>query len=325
MDRLVSVIIPVFNAEEHLDRLFSSLQGQLYQNFEVIVIDDGSTDDSGSLCKAYQHKFSKFRYFYQHNSGVSAARNFGIEKISGHYMMFIDADDFIEPQHISDLVRNQSVFDVDLVTCCYKKIYGDKVKFIDSRLPFGKYSAKSLELMFLDDGSLTGMLIGSGWTNLYLSELIHAKQIKFDEDMKSYEDGLFNLDYLSHSRSVYVSGSATYNYVMHDTQSSKNYENFGDRIALLLYKLRKYAYIENYESQIIGLENTAAIWSAIYITSNNNVFNSRLAMKRYFSSIDFSISLRISKSANWKKSFVLLLLKCRLYLICSFLLVLFYN
>ena len=92
---MISVIIPVFNAEKYLRRCLDSVLSQTYENLEVILVDDGSTDNSGSICEEYAVIDKRVRVFHQVNAGVSSARNQGISLVSGEYLTFLDADDYI--------------------------------------------------------------------------------------------------------------------------------------------------------------------------------------------------------------------------------------
>ena len=111
MKPLVSIIVPIFNAAKYLPECIESILNQNYPEFELLLIDDGSTDKSGTICDQYAHKDSRILSFHQKNAGVSAARNRGIEAARGEYVAFVDADDKVSPSYISDFFR----FSADLV------------------------------------------------------------------------------------------------------------------------------------------------------------------------------------------------------------------
>ena len=96
MDDLISIIVPVYNVEPFLRRCLDSILGQTYKNLEVILVDDGSTDASGTICNEYCAKDPRVRVFHQVNAGISAARNKGLDKSSGSFIVFVDSDDYIE-------------------------------------------------------------------------------------------------------------------------------------------------------------------------------------------------------------------------------------
>lgn len=116
---LVSVIIPVFNVESYLCEALDSVINQTYENLEIIVINDGSTDKSGTICDEYALKDPRIRVIHQDNRGLSAARNAGLEAISGDLIVFLDSDDAYQPEFVSTLVETQFQEDTDIVVCRY--------------------------------------------------------------------------------------------------------------------------------------------------------------------------------------------------------------
>ena len=114
-ERLVSVIIPVFNVSRYLPQCFDSVISQTYRNLEIIVIDDGSTDDSGSICDQFAEKDDRIHVIHTDNRGLASARNLGLEKVSGEYISFIDSDDWIEPQTIEMCIRAALETEADIV------------------------------------------------------------------------------------------------------------------------------------------------------------------------------------------------------------------
>ena len=100
---LISVIVPAYNAEKYLQKCVESIQGQSYQHFEVILVDDGSQDHTGMICDEFAKKDSRIRVIHQKNSGVSSARNMGMEAASGQYFSFVDSDDYVDPDYLSML------------------------------------------------------------------------------------------------------------------------------------------------------------------------------------------------------------------------------
>ncbi|MBP3707033.1 MAG: glycosyltransferase family 2 protein [Clostridia bacterium] len=103
--RLVSIIIPAYNAEKYLQRCLESVVNQTYKNIEIIIVNDGSTDNTESIIIRYQKKYKSIKYFKKENNGVSDARNYGIAQASGEYFCFVDADDYVSESLISDLER----------------------------------------------------------------------------------------------------------------------------------------------------------------------------------------------------------------------------
>ena len=113
---LISVIIPVYNVEEYLHYAIESLEKQTYKNFEIILVNDGSTDDSGKLCDEYSEKYSNVRVFHKENGGLSDARNFGVQQAKGEFITFLDPDDYLEVYSLELLAGIQEMYDCDIVS-----------------------------------------------------------------------------------------------------------------------------------------------------------------------------------------------------------------
>lgn len=113
---MISVILPVYNVENYLHYAMDSLEKQTYKNFEIILVNDGSTDDSGKLCDEYSEKYSNIRVFHKENGGLSDARNFGVQKAKGEFITFLDPDDYLEEYSLELLAGIQEMHDCDIVS-----------------------------------------------------------------------------------------------------------------------------------------------------------------------------------------------------------------
>ena len=134
MDELISVIVPVYNGEKYLPICMKSLLEQTYRNLEVILVDDGSKDGSGAMCDAYAAQDSRVRVIHQANGGVSSARNAGLDQVTGKYVAFVDADDYVEPDYLKRLCEDLTRHEADLSSCDYREvIQGDVAK---TAIPF---------------------------------------------------------------------------------------------------------------------------------------------------------------------------------------------
>lgn len=118
---MISIILPVYNTEEYVGRCIESIQNQTYENWEMIIIDNGSTDGSYHICKKYAKEDSRIEVFHQYqNKGVSVARNLGLERVSGEFVTFIDADDWVEKNYLQELLNIQRECEADMVVCGYE-------------------------------------------------------------------------------------------------------------------------------------------------------------------------------------------------------------
>lgn len=119
MQKLVSIIVPVYNVAQYLERCLTSLVGQTYQNIEIILVDDGSTDASGEICDAWQKKDDRIKVFHKTNGGLSDARNCGMQGVSGEYICFIDSDDWLDLQFVEVLLGALMDTEADIAECRY--------------------------------------------------------------------------------------------------------------------------------------------------------------------------------------------------------------
>lgn len=222
--KLVSFIIPVYNAEKSLTTCVQSILGQTYNSIEIILINDGSTDNSKELCNKLAEVYPAIHVIHQKNSGVSAARNAGIKKANGIYIQFVDADDYLDSMMTKKLVNIMNTnINCELVICGYEAISTRGIK---------KYTS-SIEGMFKEDTYLTHfgdlykrVIIPSPCNKLYLADVINRYQIIFTNSLSIGEDLLFNLSYLRHCKHIYINNDPLYKYVTDNEHSlSRGFRN----------------------------------------------------------------------------------------------------
>lgn len=202
----VSVIVPVYKAEKYMHRCIGSILAQTFIDFELLLVDDGSPDNSGAICDEYALKDSRIRVFHKENRGVSSARNMGIENACGEWVAFIDADDWIGETYLEHCVS--AGIDVDLVRVGIKRIYDEKTN-IDIHQSFDKcYSTVEDHLQKIVSRSTTLGVCGG----LYRLSYINKFKIRFREGLKMGEDWLFSFEYLKHCSSVVLVNSMLYYY-----------------------------------------------------------------------------------------------------------------
>ena len=203
---IISIIIPIYNAHATLDKCISSIQSQNYQNWELLLIDDGSTDDSAFICKQYQSRDSRIHYFYKRNGGVSSARNMGLKKAMGEWVCFVDSDDYISENYLDDIEYSSA--DICVKQCIFfnnqgKSIYQDPIikaceyrnKF-KTRLFFSKYIERSK--------------ISAPWCKFYKRKIL--RDIRFNENMRVGEDSTFVFECICNCTSVQVFNNGFYYY-----------------------------------------------------------------------------------------------------------------
>lgn len=214
----ITVIIPVYNAEKHLYICLNSLSSQTFKDYEVIIIDDGSTDNSFSICQEYAKHDSRVTLVRQTNSGVGAVRKKGLEYIKGKYLLQIDSDDWLESSMLEDMYLMALKDDSDMVVCNYKKIFNDG----NSENYHHKNISNKDELIV---EILKHKINGALWNKLFKVEIILSNSISFEKDINMWEDFLFTLRYLNNCGKVSFLNKYLYNYRVNDLGLVKTYNS----------------------------------------------------------------------------------------------------
>lgn len=180
---LVSIIVPVYNTEEYLEKCIRSLLNQTLQDIEIIAIDDGSKDKSGDILDEFQIRFpEKMRVFHQQNAGISAVRNRGIDLAKGKYIAFVDSDDSVAPIYCELLVSKIAADSLDMAVCDYFEVRGDNLKKVVMPCVEKATVYENPELLF--------NINTSPWNKIYSVDFLRRNHIEFPSDLK-YEDTVF--------------------------------------------------------------------------------------------------------------------------------------
>lgn len=213
-NEMISVIVPVYNVAQYLPDCINSIVRQTHQSLEILLVDDGSTDESGSICEEYAKTDPRIKVLHQENMGAAEARNTGIFHASGTYVAFVDADDWGEPNALEAMLDQMD--SADVVTAGYwKEQGGGKVK-ITGNMPAGFYSAGQLRdfyknMMYSSCGVFDDTL-ASIWNKLFRTELVKQFYKNLDTSLHYQEDTIFVYTYLLHCKSISVSDGAYYHY-----------------------------------------------------------------------------------------------------------------
>ena len=211
MQPTVSIIVPVYNAEKTLERCVDSILNQSYEDFELFLVDDGSTDGSGALCDAYAARDGRVQVFHQENAGVSAARNLALDHAGGEYLQFLDSDDWITPDATVSLVRAAREHQCDLVIADFYRVCGERVSHKgdideDAVLSREEYAAHMME-------NPADFYYGVLWNKLYRRDIVAAHHLRMDPEISWCEDFMFNLEYIRHAQRFYALQVPIYYYV----------------------------------------------------------------------------------------------------------------
>lgn len=205
MGSLVTVIIPVYNVEKYLDTCICSVLQQTYENWELILVDDGSTDHSPQICDNYANSDVRITVYHNSNYGASYSRNFGIDRSQGKYLTFIDSDDWIGKNYLSNLVQAIEQTDSDLAISSYYLEYADRsvLDSVDKRQLTGVLAKDLVKLYRLTAGPCY---------KLYCRDVIRTKGIRFPLGRSYSEDRVFNYKYLRSIRRYCYIDTPQYHY-----------------------------------------------------------------------------------------------------------------
>lgn len=223
MDKLISVVVPIYNAEKYLEKCIESILNQSYTNLELILVNDGSKDNSKDICGIYTQKDCRVKYIEQENQGVSVARNTGINNASGEFVIFIDGDDYIKENLISNLFNSQIKNDADYVFSGIENCYMRDGEVINVTVDIPRQAELQIK-EFLSVFEEYRRFLSSPCKSLYKLSIIKENDVKFPINVHIGEDKIFVSNYLYYSKSVNAVAQAGYVYIIAtaNTLSSKN-------------------------------------------------------------------------------------------------------
>lgn len=185
---MISIIIPIFNAEQWLTECLESIVHQSYIDFEVLMVDDGSRDTSAAICKGYEERDERFHYFHQGNAGVSVARNTGLQYAKGEWISFVDSDDTIDKDFLKEMFNH--IDDSDIVSCDYTT---DQCNLGKSGNVFSISKEKFLKMIIYEKCKTPQL-----WSFLFHKELIDSNNLFFTPGCVRNEDYEFFMKYIAH-------------------------------------------------------------------------------------------------------------------------------
>lgn len=244
---LISIIIPVYNAAKFLDQTITSCLKQDYPHLEVILINDGSTDDSKIICEKYQKASAttlspSILFFDRPHQGVSATRNFGLDHFSGEYFCFLDADDLLAENFISTLCALAKENNLDYITSGYQRFVGNFPTSEPQNLASAKSSKESLQIYDKSDFYKQLLNLNSGYNfchmKLFKKSLRH---IRFDESLSVAEDALYNFKILNELNSFGATSAPLYLYRVHQNSTVRTFsEDYIEKYRIALQKIGNY-------------------------------------------------------------------------------------
>lgn len=248
---LISIVVPVYNAEKFLPKSLESLQNQTYTELEIILVNDGSNDGSAAICEQYASTDKRFVVIHKENGGVSSARNAGLKRVTGEYVGFVDPDDWIEPDMFKRLYQLTQEYNADISMCGYMKEKADGT-ILNTLEPPSVTSFTSKEALntILNDDSFRGFL----WNKLFSAAILKENpSLKLDENIHFCEDLLFCCKAILASKSLVYDSTPFYHYMFHDNNASSSQ-----------YSLKKLTSLEALEQIIEMLSEEANVNVSMY-------------------------------------------------------------
>lgn len=206
MNYLISIIVPIYNVDKYLEECIESLKNQTYKNLEIILINDGSADNSEQICREEAKQDNRIVFINKKNGGAASAKNKGLKVAKGDYITFVDSDDFIEPDMIEYMVNKIKKYNSDIIQCSFINLYKNTERFKQDKIVEQRISSKDFLELFLTkwDSSLF-------WNKLFKREVI--ENIFFKEG-RCIDDEFFTYKCVINSKSIVISNKIVYNYRM---------------------------------------------------------------------------------------------------------------
>ena len=245
MSDLISVIVPVYNVEEYLRECIDSIIEQTYSNLEIILIDDGSKDESGIICDEYEKKDSRIKVIHKENAGVSSARNTGLQIATGDWVAFVDSDDWLEENYFEVLMKCAIDKKAEIVSCGYNRVTVNKKESINNSGNILIFDARNFLIKLLNPQ------VGYGFTHMKIYKREIINDVVFDTELKVGEDCLFNEQVVLNANRICVIEKNLYNYRVNPNSVVRSFDkNYVNKYLKAMNKNKEYLK-KHYENDTI--------------------------------------------------------------------------
>lgn len=259
----ISLIVTIYQVEQYLERCIHSVLNQTFKDFELILVDNGSTDGSSEICNYYKGKDERIKFIQKSHGSIASGRNFGLKYATGQLIQFMDADDSIAPIMLQKMYSNYIQSNSDLITCGYQKMYlneRNEEYFVKCEVEDQTYN--KTEFLSVCAKYCQNFILYFVWNKLYRADVIRSKDIWFDENITRSEDVLFNLEYIKHANSFSFIKEPLYLYNRSNVNSiTKGFEIKDVEMQNITYeRFRDYLYEQGvYHSNEQYLEHQYAV------------------------------------------------------------------
>lgn len=276
----ISIIVPVYKAEKYLHKCLDSIKQQTFTDWECILVDDGSPDSSGKICDDYVYKDSRFRVIHKKNGGVSYARNSGLDNACGEYICFVDSDDYIETDYLSNFGCDSNMDLYVQGAFFVTEERQRKVKLEQTNLfELPDIAAKVTSIM---PYSPKGFVLRAPWSKLYKSCLVG--NLRFDTTVSFSEDYIFNVSFYKKINSLSISAGCGYYYMQDNSYLSRKkfdvevYLNWFDKVQKSVYDL---SIAWNYLALYREVSNKRVNWLATQIFAHKYTISDKKTIANY--------------------------------------------
>ena len=315
----LSIILPVYNVEQYIEKCLLSVIPQLSEEDELIIIDDGSTDKSGQICDKYSDHYENVFVCHVKNGGVSNARNIGLQKASGQYVWFIDSDDYIQKEAVDTIKRNLAQESCDLLLFDAEAVDTDGVRI-------EKIGIEDVAHFEMQKDIISKMLFHNTalWNRIYCMEVIKKAELQFDAGITIAEDLLFNFKYLLECTKINYIAESLYFYVIRENSAmagaGKNADVSVALDALYAFYKEKNAY-ETYKDALDYLAvKHYYIVTSVRVIRYDKTYKGCKKINQWFQEKGITPSLHnpFVKQMPLKHKLILVLMKMKMYGVIKF-------
>ena len=247
---MVSIIVPIYNAEQYLRRCVDSILNQEYTDFELLLVNDGSTDASGDICEEYRDQDPRVIVIQKENTGVSDSRNRALDRARGKYLQFLDSDDWITPDATRLFVRAAEEYGCDMVISDFYRVVGERLSPKGDIEEEGVLTREEFAAHMMENPA--DFYYGVLWNKLYRRDIVEEHNLRMDTDISWCEDFMFNLEYIRYAKVFYALHAPIYYYVKRKGSLASQGINISKTVKM---KLNVFEYYNNFYKHVLEEED----------------------------------------------------------------------
>lgn len=250
MRPMVSIIVPIYNAEQYLRRCVDSILNQEYTDFELLLVNDGSTDASGDICEEYGDRDPRVIVIQKENTGVSDSRNRALDRARGKYLQFLDSDDWITPDATRLFVRAAEEYGCDMVISDFYRVVGERLSTKGDIEEEGVLTREEFAAHMMENPA--DFYYGVLWNKLYRRDIVEEHNLRMDTNINWCEDFMFNLEYIRYAKVFYALHAPIYYYVKRKGSLASQGINISKTVKM---KLNVFEYYNNFYKHVLEEED----------------------------------------------------------------------